>query len=47
MKRLDQDTKIVIVCLVIAILVTFVIVPAHGHFQMLELFGSCGCPFCR
>lgn len=44
---LDSDTKIVLGCLAVALFVALVVIPAHGHFQMIELFGSCGCPICR
>lgn len=44
---LDGDTKIVLGCLAVALFVALVVIPAHGHFQMIELFGSCGCPICR
>ena len=44
---LDEDSKIVIACVAIAAVVVLVAIPLHGHLQMIDLFGSCGCPFCR
>lgn len=46
-QNLDEDSKIVIGCVAIVALIVLVAIPAHGHFQMLELFGECGCPICR
>ena len=44
---LDEDSKIVIACVAIAAFVALIVVPLHGHLQMIDLFGSCGCPICR
>lgn len=45
--NLDTDSKIVLTCLAVTVFVALVVIPAHGHYQMIEIFGECGCPICR
>ncbi len=40
----DDPDMWFVVAGIAAIALIAVLVPLHGHFQMLELFGSCGCP---
>lgn len=45
--NLDADSKIVLGCLAAAVFIALVVIPVHGHFQFISLFGECGCPICR
>lgn len=46
-KNLDEDSKIVIGCIAVTLVIALIVIPLHGHLQMIDLFGSCGCPICR